>query len=184
MNKIMMVCFAIISLAACNSDTTTADSSQTDGKSKVGTATTENHNPWFVHRISSLSEKSNFGRTDCYIKGEFENNGDAPLYIAQVKYKTVLVENPPEGSKDNQSVTVEVAPEYGKPNLNPFLPGETRSVELGPMYQPCKAFKELKLVAFVARGINSDGTMKARVVRDGLPALIIENNTVIKITRE
>jgi hypothetical protein len=65
--------------------------------------------------------------------------------------------------------------------LDPFLPGEKRNVNLGPFYFPCKAFKEIKLLAFVAKGINSDGTIKHRNIKDGKSALIIENNTNFKV---
>ena len=193
MKKVILVCLTAICFAACGSEETTQTSNKSveassEGiinltKNKQNIPSIQDDDAWFVHRILSVFEKKKFGRTDCYAKGEFENKGNAPLYIAQVKYRTVLIENPPKGTPDNQETIVQVAPEFGKPNLNPLLPGETRPADMGPLYFPCDVFKGMKLVGFIAKGINPDGTVKHRAVKDGISALVIDNQTNFKVTR-
>ncbi len=198
MRNIILTCLTIFTLAACGDNMATNEASKTDEKpteiqgdsiaelTKNGPnlTTRQAKDAWFVHRIISLSEKSNFGRTECHVKSEFKNRGDVALYIAQAKYRTKLIENPPEGTADNQEIVAQVAPEFGKPNLNPLRPGETRTADMGHLFFPCEVFEELKLIAFIANAVNSDGTVKYRSVKDGAPALIVENQTNLKFVRD
>lgn len=198
MRTIFFTTLALFTLSACGSDTSSDTTSKDEEKAtKVSgdtvaeitkngpnITTRQAKDAWFVHRITSISERKRFASTECQIKGEFENKGDVPLYIAQVKYRTKLVENAPEGTADDQEVIAQVAPEFGKPNLDPFLPGEIRAVNMGALYFPCAVFEKLTLTAFIALAINADGTAKYRSVKDGAPALIIDNQTDFTFARD
>lgn len=194
MKKTILIFFASFTLCACADDTTNIENPKTAKvkgntvaemtKNGPNVTTRQAKDAWFVHRITSLTEKNNYGRTDCYLNGEFENLSDDALYLAQVKYRTVLIKNPPEGATDDLEVAVQVAPEYGKPNLNPLRSGEIRPTVMGPFYLACEAFEKIKLTAFVAIAVNADGTAKYRSVKDGAPALIIDNQTDFSITRD
>lgn len=198
MRTVILICVAIFTLAACGGDVATNETAKAEAKSaKIqgdslaemtrngpNVTTRQAKDAWLVHRITGLSKKSQFGREECQVESEFENRGDTALYMAQVKYRTKLIENPPEGTVDDQEVVAQVAPEFNKPNLNPLRSGEVRAADMGTLFFPCEVFEELTLVAFIANAVNQDGSVKYRSVTDGAPALIIDNQTELKFARD
>lgn len=198
MRKLIFTCLAIPILTACSDNVATTEASSADQKlpevkgstlaemTKDGpnVTTRQADDAWLVHRITSIEDQVVLAYSECVVESEFENKGDVGLYMAQVKYKTKLVKEDPDNYITNQEVVAQVAPPWGEPNLDPLMPGESRPAKMARLHVPCDSFIELALSGFVARAVNPDGTQKYRAVVDGAPAVIIDNQTDFKITRD
>lgn len=193
MKHIITAALATVFLAACGGDETSvpSQSSKAEPSGKTVAALTKNgqnavttqaSDAWFVLRVNSF-EQVDMGNY-CKINAEIENRNDNPLYMAVIDFTPTFSETAIDSAKRNPGkATVTIAPkDWTKPNTDPIRSGEIRKVS-GRLEWQCDFYQSLALKYFNGFGTNDTGVRNGSAVQFGAPALIIENNSDMVISR-